>query len=100
MHYFDGTPAQLGDTIAKAPEAAPEHYDGMLKAHETAVVVRLHPGSDTCNVEAVVARPRDPSRFYGHIYVSGPATVGGAAASLDPFTATSKAFRLVARSGA
>lgn len=87
MHYFDGTEAKLGDTIAKEPAAGPEHYDGMLKAHETAVVVRLHPNSDAYNVEAVVAavvaRPR-----------------GEVAAALDALTGCTKAFKLLARAGA
>ncbi len=97
MHYFDGTEAKLGDTIAKEPAAGPEHYDGMLKEHETAVVTRLYPGNDACNVEAAVARPRGPGRLYGHIYSAGPGCE--VAVAIDALTGTTKAFRLVARMG-
>lgn len=49
MHYFDGTPVELGDTFVRAPNVADDRYHA-LKKGESAIVCDRSIGSDSCNL--------------------------------------------------
>ena len=49
MHYYDGTPVELGDTFTRAPNVAADRFHA-LKPGESAIVSDRCEGADACNL--------------------------------------------------